>query len=58
MIEENLPWVRHFDAVEELRQALLAFRDTYNTAWLIQRHGLQTPAAVRQQQLQPTAMAA
>jgi hypothetical protein len=25
---------------EQLRQALLEFRDTYNTVWLIERHGL------------------
>jgi hypothetical protein len=24
-------WVRHFEAIEELRQALLEFRETYNT---------------------------
>ncbi len=57
-LKENLLWVRHFDTVEALRQALLAFRDTYNTTWLIQRHGFQTPAAVRQQRLQPAALAA
>ena len=47
----NLLWVRTFDTVEELRQALLAFREIYNTTWLIERHGFQTPAAVRQNQL-------
>lgn len=57
-LKENLLWVRTFDTVEELRLALLAFRDTYNTTWLIERHGFQTPAAVRQQQLQPAALAA
>ena len=57
-LKENLLWVQTFDTVEELRQALLAFRDTYNTTWLIQRHGFQTPAAIRQQQLQPAALAA
>jgi hypothetical protein len=45
--------VRTFDSVEELRQALLAFRETYNTTWLIERHGFRTPAAVRQSQLSP-----
>ena len=57
-LKENLLWVRTFDTVEELRQALLAFRDTYNTSWLIERHGFQTPAAVRQNQLSPAALAA
>jgi transposase InsO family protein len=50
-LKENLLWVRTFDTVEELRQALLAFREIYNISWLIERHGFQTPAAVRQTQL-------
>jgi putative transposase len=57
-LKENLLWVRTFDTVEELRQALLAFRETYNTTWLIERHGFQTPAALRQDQLSPAALAA
>ena len=57
-LKENLLWVQTFDTVETLRQALLAFRDTYNTTWLIERHGFITPAAARQRQLQTPAMAA
>ena len=44
-LKENLLWVRHFETIEELRQALLAFREVYNTTWLIERHGLISPAA-------------
>jgi hypothetical protein len=36
-LKENLLWIRSFDTVEELRLALLTFRDIYNTTWLIQR---------------------
>jgi putative transposase len=50
--------VRHFEAIEELRPALLAFRETYNTTWLIERHGFLTPTQFRQQQLQAAAEAA
>jgi len=57
-LKENLLWVQTFDTVEDLRQALLAFRKTYNTSWLIERHGFITPDAFRHKQLQPTAMAA
>ncbi len=57
-LKENLLWVRAFDTLEELRQALLAFREVYNTTWLIERHGFQTPTAVRQSQLSPAALAA
>ena len=57
-LKENLLWVRTFDTVEELRQALLAFRETYNATWLIERHGFRPPAAIRHEQLSPAALAA
>jgi len=57
-LKENLLWVHTFGTVEELRRALLAFREIYNTTWLIQRLGFQTPAAVRQARLSPAALAA
>jgi putative transposase len=57
-LKENLLWVRTFETIEELRQALLEFRQTYNTTWLIERHGFLTPAQFRQKQLQTAAIAA
>jgi len=57
-LKENLLWVRSFDTIEELRQALLEFRQTYNTSWLIERHGFLTPAQFRHKQLQTAAIAA
>jgi putative transposase len=57
-LKENLPWVRSFDTVEELRRALLAFREVYNATWLIERHGFRPPAAVRAEQLSAVALAA
>ena len=57
-LKENLLWVRSFDTIEELRQALLEFRQTYNATWLIERHGFLTPAQFRQKQLQTAAIAA
>jgi putative transposase len=57
-LKENLLWVRSFDTVEDLRRALLEFRETYNTTWLIERHGFRPPAAIRNEQLQPAAQAA
>ena len=38
-LKENLLWVRWFETIEELRQALLDFQRTYNEEWIIQRHG-------------------
>jgi transposase InsO family protein len=57
-LKENLLWVRHFQTIEELRQALLEFRATYNATWLIERHGFMSPSDFRQRQLQPVAEAA
>jgi putative transposase len=57
-LKENLLWVRHFETIEELRLALLAFREVYNTTWLIERHGFISPAALRHKQLQPVPRAA
>lgn len=57
-LKENLLWVRTFETIEELRRAVIAFKDAYNTGWLIERLGYVTPAAFRQGQLQPAASAA
>jgi transposase InsO family protein len=57
-LKENLLWVQSFETIEQLRQALLAFRETYNATWLIERHGFIAPAVFRQKQLQPAALAA
>lgn len=57
-LKENLLWVRRFDTLEELRLALLAFKQTYNQSWIIERHGYQTPAHVRADQIGPMSVAA
>jgi putative transposase len=57
-LKENLLWVRRFDTVEELRLALLAFQAIYNQTWIVERHGYQTPAAIRAAQLAPLPAAA
>jgi putative transposase len=57
-LKENLLWVHRFATVEELRVALHAFKDIYNRTWIVERHGYQTPAAVRAAQLAPLPAAA
>jgi putative transposase len=57
-LKENLLWVRTFETIEDLRLALLDFRQIYNTAWIVERHGYKTPEQVRTEQLQPAAKAA
>lgn len=46
-LKENLLWIRTFETVEELRLAVLEFKETYNDKWIIQRLGYQTPAQAR-----------
>jgi putative transposase len=50
-LKEQLLWVRTFQNVEELRQALAEFRERYNQRWIVQRHGYLTPQQARQQLL-------
>jgi transposase InsO family protein len=57
-LKENLLWVRHFETVEDLRLALLEFKEKYNTLWMIGRHGYKTPAQVKAKQLACMTMAA
>ncbi len=49
LLKENLLWVRTFATIEELRQALVEFKQQYNQHWILQRHGYKTPAQVRQE---------
>jgi len=57
-LKENLLWVGRFRIIEELRQALLAFQESYNSTWLIARHGFQMPKTVRNNQLPSAPLAA
>jgi putative transposase len=57
-LKENLLWVRTFRTVEELRLALLDFRQTYNEHWLIERHGHRSPAQFRRDQMDTMPLAA
>jgi putative transposase len=48
ILKENLLWVEPFETVEELRLALIKFKELYNSQWLIERHGFQTPTQARE----------
>jgi putative transposase len=50
-LKEQLLWVRVFQNIEELRGALVEFRERYNQRWIVQRLGYLTPAQARQQLL-------
>jgi putative transposase len=42
-LKEQCLWAELHDGVDELRQAVAGFVDTYNAQWLIGRHGHRTP---------------
>ena len=42
-LKEQCLWAELHDTIDQLRQAISGFVDRYNTSWLIQRHGHQTP---------------
>ena len=46
-LKEQLLWVRPFQDVDDLRAGLLAFKETYNQQWLIERLGFRSPTQVR-----------
>jgi transposase InsO family protein len=46
-LKEQLLWVRRFRDLEELRAALLEFRDRYNQHWILQRLNYRTPVQAR-----------
>jgi putative transposase len=46
-LKEQLLWVRYFSSIEELRLALLEFKEKYNRHWILEKHRYRTPAQVR-----------
>ena len=54
-LKEQCLWAELHDTVDELRQAVIRFVDTYNTQWLIQRHGHRTPKEAYQDATTTTA---
>ena len=46
-LKENLLWVRTFETVEDLRQALPEFKRQYNEQWILERLGYRTPDQAR-----------
>ncbi len=49
---------RSFATVEELRWALLEFKNLYNHHWILEGYGYRTPAQARQEKLAQVAEAA
>jgi transposase InsO family protein len=47
-LKEECLYLHDFATLDEARQVIGEFIERYNHAWLLARHGYQTPAAVRQ----------
>lgn len=45
---KELLWIETLDTLAELQAALGAFRQRYDTGWLVEKHAFKTPAATRQ----------
>jgi len=46
-LKEQVLWLRRFHNLEELRVALVEFRDRYNHNWILGRLNYRTPAQAR-----------
>ena len=46
-LKEQLLWLRSFETLDDLNQALREFMARYNARWLIERHGWRSPKARR-----------
>jgi transposase InsO family protein len=46
-LKEQLLWVRRFRNLEELRAAVIEFRDRYNHHWILERLNYRTPVQAR-----------
>lgn len=46
-LKEQLLWLRRFDTLDALQDALSTFKDLYNQQWRIERHGFRSPADQR-----------
>ena len=47
ILKENLLWSRAFETIEDLRVALIEFKEQFNHHWLLSGFGYKTPARVR-----------
>ena len=53
-LKEQLLWLRRFDSVEQVNNALAQFKAHYNQTWLVAKHGYITPSQARIQLISPS----
>jgi putative transposase len=47
-LKEQLLWIQSFDTLESLRNAVEIFVKTYNSCWMVAKHGYRSPTQVRE----------
>ena len=47
-LKEQLLWVRSFDTIESLREAVEAFVRMYNECWMVAKHAYRSPSQIRE----------
>jgi transposase InsO family protein len=47
-LKEQLLWIQSFDTLESLRKAVENFVQTYNSCWMVAKHGYLSPTQVRE----------
>ena len=50
-LKEQVLWIRRFETLEELREAVRDFARLYNHEWLLERHGYRSPIEARERLL-------
>ncbi|MCP4871550.1 MAG: transposase [Proteobacteria bacterium] len=48
-LKHQLLWLKTWDDVDQVNEALQAFRETYNNHWMVGRWGYKSPATVREE---------
>lgn len=46
-LKEQLLWIQSFDSIKALRDAVEKFVQTYNSCWMVAKHGYRTPSQIR-----------
>jgi transposase InsO family protein len=47
-LKEQLLWVKSFESIEALSDAVTNFVKTYNSCWMVAKHGYRSPSQVRE----------
>src|SRR3989339_2020523 len=45
-LKEQLLWLRKFQSIEKLREAVVEFVKKYNSCWMVAKHGCLSPTQV------------